>query len=250
MNKDEVAIIIPVFNSEKYIEKCLLSLINQDYKKIFPIIIDNNSQDNSIQIAKRILNSCSLRYKILQEKQQGVSFARNKGIKESNSQYICFLDPDDYLTPDSISSRVQEIKKTRLYVTFGRYTRFNEKNKNQEDFTPPKNINLNNIFYRNYIGNLTGLYDCSKLGKFFQEPIGHEDYEMWIRIIKKSKNSSGVIEKSIGYYRINEKSLSSNKIKSCLWHYRVLKKHVPNFFKLHLYFITYVIYHLKKIILK
>lgn len=243
MNKNEVAIIIPVYNAEKYIEQCLLSILRQDYKDIIPIIIDNNSTDNSIAIAKNILERGNFKYKILKEENQGVSFARNKGIKESNSQYICFLDPDDFLTPNSISCRVKILQKTGLSLTYGKYTKFNASYKYKKEIIPPAHVDMKNVYYKNHIGNLTGLYDCSVLGKFYQEPIGHEDYDMWIRILKKSELGVGITDVNLGYYRITPKSLSSNKIKSSIWHFNILKKYNKSNLKCLRYFIIYFIHH-------
>lgn len=94
--KGLVSIIIPVYNCEGYIEKCLKSLINQTYENIEIIVVDDGSEDNSLDICKKVALSDN-RVKVFNKENNGVSSARNYGISKSNGQYICFVDADDWV---------------------------------------------------------------------------------------------------------------------------------------------------------
>lgn len=91
---DKVSVIVPVYNGEKYIKKCLNDLMNQTYKNYEVIIIDDGSTDNTSEICKLICEKDS-RFKYFYQKNSGVSAARNLGIDLSEGQYIAFADADD-----------------------------------------------------------------------------------------------------------------------------------------------------------
>ena len=100
--ENSISIIIPVYNIEKYISNSIKSIINQTDKDFEVIIIDDGSTDNSIAIAQKLLKNTNINYKIIKQKNSGVSAARNTGIKHSNSNYIYFLDGDDFIDNKTI----------------------------------------------------------------------------------------------------------------------------------------------------
>lgn len=98
-----VSIIIPIYNVEKYIERCLQSVINQSIKNIEIILVDDCGTDNSIDIATKLLSESDVDYKIVHhEKNAGLSAARNTGLKVAQGEYVYFLDSDDWIAPDTI----------------------------------------------------------------------------------------------------------------------------------------------------
>lgn len=92
----KVSIIIPVFNTEKYLERCLVSLVNQTLKDIEIIIVNDGSTDNSLQIAQRFQDNDS-RVKIINQQNLKQGAARNNGIKNATGEYIGFVDSDDWV---------------------------------------------------------------------------------------------------------------------------------------------------------
>ncbi len=93
--QDLISIIIPIYNKEKELQRCLNSILNQTYKKIEIILVDDGSDDNSIDICKK--NIRDKRVLLLQKENGGVSSARNLGIKNATGEWIMFVDPDDYV---------------------------------------------------------------------------------------------------------------------------------------------------------
>ena len=96
MSQKKVSVIVPVYNVEKYIKKCVESLINQEYRNFEIILINDGSVDNS----GMIIDEMSLRddrIKVIHQKNQGVSAARNVGISFSKGEYITFVDGDDWV---------------------------------------------------------------------------------------------------------------------------------------------------------
>ena len=106
----KVSIIIPVYNVEKYIEDCLLSVINQSYNNIECIFVDDCTKDNSIDIINKRLAEYKgpIKFRIISHKiNMGLSAARNTGIRNSKGDYLFFLDSDDEITSDAISNLVK-----------------------------------------------------------------------------------------------------------------------------------------------
>ena len=98
MNK--CSIIIPVYNVEKYLPKCLDSIVNQTYKNIEIICINDGSTDNSLKILEEYAQKDE-RIKIINQENQGVSVARNVGIDNATGDYILFVDSDDWIDRDT-----------------------------------------------------------------------------------------------------------------------------------------------------
>ena len=90
----KVSVIVPVYNVEKYLKKCLDSLVNQTLKDIEIICVNDGSTDNSLQILQEYANTHP-NIVIVDQENQGVSLARNNGIKKAKGGYIGFVDPDD-----------------------------------------------------------------------------------------------------------------------------------------------------------
>lgn len=95
----KISIIIPVYNVEKYLNKCLDSIVKQSYKNLEILIIDDGSKDNSLKIAREYEKRDN-RIRVFTQKNSGVSSARNLGIKNSTGDYITFVDSDDWLELD------------------------------------------------------------------------------------------------------------------------------------------------------
>lgn len=101
-----VSVIIPVYNAEKYLEECCVSVLAQSYTSIEIILVNDGSTDNSLNICEKIAES-DPRVQVIHQENSGVSSARNAGIQASKGEFIVFVDADDILTENSISSRVE-----------------------------------------------------------------------------------------------------------------------------------------------
>lgn len=102
------SIIVPVYNTEKYIDKCIESILNQTYYKYEVIIINDGSTDNSKKVLEKYKDNEKI--KIITQPNQGQSVSKNIGLKESNGDYILFVDSDDYIEPDLLSTLSSNIK--------------------------------------------------------------------------------------------------------------------------------------------
>ena len=99
MEKNKISVIVPMYNTEDYIERCIRSIMKQAYKNIEILIVDDGSTDRSLEICQELQREDS-RIRIIQQENSGVSKARNVGIENSEGEYIGFVDRDDYLAND------------------------------------------------------------------------------------------------------------------------------------------------------
>lgn len=121
MKKNLVSIIVPVYNSEKYLTECIESIINQTYKNIEVILVDDFSPDNSFEICERFAKKDNRIKFFRKQKNEGVSEARNFGLQKSKGDYICFVDSDDYLENNYVECLLLRAQEGDLDLTFCRY---------------------------------------------------------------------------------------------------------------------------------
>lgn len=113
--KKKYSIIIPIYNAEKYLNKCLDSVVNQTYTNYEVIIVNDGSTDNSLSIIKEYTKD--KRFKVYSKKNDGVSDARNYGLKYVTGDYICFLNSDDFLDKDLLL-KLSEIKNKHDIIKY------------------------------------------------------------------------------------------------------------------------------------
>ena len=141
MLKSKVSIIVPVYNVEEYLEKCLLSICNQTYINLEIIIVDDGTKDSSGEIADKI-SAKDDRVIVVHKANGGVSSARNVGIKKATGDYIVFVDSDDYLEKDYVEYYVSIIEETNADVICGlnHFSVWNPKVNNDNSFYSLDNI--------------------------------------------------------------------------------------------------------------
>ncbi len=108
-----ISIIIPVYNTSKYLDQCLQSVLDQTYTDWECILVDDGSTDNSGEICDN-WGKKDNRFIIIHQKNQGVSAARNQGIKKSKGEYLCFIDSDDWVTPYYLTHLLSGMKENEI----------------------------------------------------------------------------------------------------------------------------------------
>ena len=113
-----ISIIIPVYNSEKYLESCLRSIKEQSYRDFEVIIVDNNSSDNSVKLIKKEIKGHK-QFSLISEKQAGQGNARNAGLKKAKGELICFVDSDDLIAKDYLKWLYESMKESDSSLAIG-----------------------------------------------------------------------------------------------------------------------------------
>lgn len=128
-NNLKISVIIPVYNSEKYIEKCLDSILNQSYKNFEIIVINDGSKDNSKEILDKYQNRYPNIITHIEQENKGVAISRNYGIKIATGDYIAFIDNDDFIDENYLETFVNQLQDTRYDAIIAGYRRPNEDGK-------------------------------------------------------------------------------------------------------------------------
>lgn len=121
MKQELISIILPVYNVSKYLEECMKSIINQTYKNIEIIVVNDESTDGSDYICEKY-KKLDNRIKVIHQKNQGLSAARNTGLNHCKGEYISFIDSDDYVKPDYIGKLYKSIKENNTKISVCGYT--------------------------------------------------------------------------------------------------------------------------------
>jgi glycosyltransferase involved in cell wall biosynthesis len=210
------------------------------------IIVDDKSQDNTVEIIEQYIRLNTNIKLIKLDKNIGQVMARNEAIKNAKGKYIAFLDSDDIWLPDKLQMQVQFMTDNNLVFSYSSYDIIDQGSNYLSTFYTKKFINYEELLKTNVIGCLTVIYNVEKLGKLYMKNIGHEDYVLWLEILKKIPYTMG-IDKPLASYRIAAKSVSSNKFKAALWQWKIYRK-VENIglLKSIYYFVHYLYYGIKK----
>lgn len=249
MSIDLVSIVTPSYKSTKFISQTIESVLAQTYQNWEMMIVDDFSPDNSNEIIEKYCQKDSRIKLIKLKKNSGPAIARNRAIEETKGKYIAFLDSDDLWLPEKLEKQVYFMIENNLSLTYSSFYTIDESGKKINTRIAQSSISYHDILKSNHIGNLTGIYDCEKLGKVYMDNVGHEDYTLWLKIMKEIKSTKGLIE-PLAEYRVFFQSLSANKLKSAKWTWNIYRNILHfNFFKSLYYFMYYINNAIKKRIL-
>lgn len=207
-----VSILTPAYNSEKFIAETIRSVQNQNYTNWEMIIVDDGSIDKTSSIASEMAKTDSRIKVFVLEKNSGTGIARNTALTKSSGRYIAFLDADDLWKPQKLQKQIDFLDINKLPFTFSFYDCIDEDGKSlHKRVEAPINLTYRQLFFCNYVGNLTGVYDVQYFGKISISSIRkRQDWMLWLTILKKIKTAQPVPE-SLALYRIRDNSISASK---------------------------------------
>lgn len=219
----EVTIITPVYNAEDFLEETLDSILNQTHQNWEAILINDNSKDQSLNIAKHY-ESIDSRFIVINKIQSGgAAKARNSGIAEASGRFISFLDSDDIWHPNKLEKQISFMKKNNVDLSFTGYHFISEEGVLGDSVSVPNEVSYKTLLRGNIIACLTAVYDTKKLGKVYMPDIRkRQDFALWLKITKSGVNAIGINE-SLAHYRIRKDSLSSTKFNTMMHTWRVYR---------------------------
>jgi len=209
-----VSILTPTFNAQKYIRATIESVQNQSYQNWEMILVDDASTDQTVSIIKEFAANDN-RIKLTElSKNSGNGFARNVALEKATGKYIAYLDADDLWFPMKLEKQILFLKTNNLPFTFSFYDCIDEEGNNlNRRVEAPLNLTYNQLFFCNYVGNLTAIYDVDFFGKIILEATQkRQDWRLWLTILKQIKTTKPVPE-PLAFYRIRKDSISSSKFK-------------------------------------
>lgn len=226
MSEDiKISVIIPVYNVEQYISECVNSVLNQTYKNLEVILVDDGSPDSCPQICDKYANEDD-RVKVVHKKNGGLSSARNAGMKVMSGDYVIFLDSDDFWNDknficDVIQTKIKDKFPDITIFGYAMYNQDTKETKNYLDFSVPFSGDDKAQQVKSLIdNNMYQSSSCNKIMKIklfrdndltFNEGVFSEDIDFSARLLICAE-SFAVYEKTIYMYRQNTDSIT-HKIK-------------------------------------
>lgn len=220
-----LSVVIPVYKVEDVLPRCIDSIVNQTYKKLEIILVNDGSPDNCGKICDQYANQDS-RIKVIHKLNGGLSDARNEGIKSANGDYIAFVDSDDYIVQNAFEILIKEAKSYNLDIVLGNAVIVKENCKNKPLMREKsfKNEIMTGIEYMCESIKQDSFHVCAWLNLykkdliiknklFFQKGLLHEDEEWTPRVFLEA-NRVKYIDFQFYMYVIREDSIMTKKDKT------------------------------------
>lgn len=238
--KPEVSVIIPAYNCEKTIEKAIASALNQDNVTVELVIVDDCSEDDTPKIIDKIAEKNRQIRVLHNSENKGVSETRNIGCKQANRKYIAFLDSDDFWEPNKLEKQIHLMEHKQAGMSYTAYYIVKDDNRIESKlYQVPTYVTYNKLLKENVIGCSTVVIrtelmrNCSFNSEYF-----HEDYVLWLQLLRKGEIAVGVQEPLV-YYKTGGRS--SDKVKAMYNRFIVYRKAEKiSFFKSIYYMLCYM----------
>lgn len=210
-----ISVIMAAYNAEKTIEQSIWSVLNQTYPNFELLVINDCSKDATVKLVESIATKDSRVRLISNETNRGVSYTRKCGLEKAKGEWIAILDSDDVWAPEKLEKQIvlQEKMKAELLFT-GSSFMDSDGNKIGWYLHAPGKVTYRQLLKQNVLSNSSVLVRKDLYVKYYA--IGdrmHEDFAVWLGILKDGKNAYGVDEPLL-IYRVSKSSKSGNKIKS------------------------------------
>lgn len=254
MGKEEqplISVIMPAYNSEKYIEQAIESVFKQQGGFAIELIVINDASSDHTRDAvqkavQRLeqsnfgsLGRCTLVY-MENENNQGAAESRNIGIRKAKGKYLAFLDADDWWSLDKLKKQVELMERTDAVLCgTGRELRNSDGTKRSKWIRIPLEITYNMLLRTNSIPCSSVLVKTQVVREFYMcHDELHEDYILWLRILRKYGKAYGINEPLLKS-RLSDGGKSRNKLKSAKMHYGVYRYLGYGWMKSCWYFVQY-----------
>lgn len=208
-----VSIIMPSWNTGKFITKSIQSVIDQTYNNWELIIVDDCSTDDTDEKVAPFLKDDRIKY-LKNESNNGAAISRNRALKEANGEWIAFLDSDDIWMPTKLEKQIFFMKINGYCLSFHEYEKIDEDDCPLNIYvTGPNLINKKKIYRYDYIGQLTMMYSAKEFGLIQINDIKkNNDYALRLKLFKKPETKAYLLKENLAKYRVRKKSISHDKI--------------------------------------
>ncbi|MBE5763143.1 MAG: glycosyltransferase [Clostridiales bacterium] len=219
---DLVSIIMPSYNTAKYIKESIDSVINQTYSNWELIIVDDCSKDETENLVKQYKDE---RIKFIKkEKNSGAADSRNKALLLAKGKWIAFLDSDDIWATDKLEKQIIFMEENNYAFSYTNYTRIDQNSVPLNIVcTGPKVVPFSKMKRYCYPGCLTVMYNVEVVGLIQIINIKkNNDYAMWLKVARKA--TCYLLNQELAQYRVRDKSISHDKLlKKLRSHYELFR---------------------------
>lgn len=207
-----VSIIMPSWNTGRFIGESIQSVLNQTYKNWELIIVDDCSTDNTDEIVASFDDE-RIRY-FRNDKNSGAALTRNKAMREARGEWIAFLDSDDLWAPEKLEKQLSFMKENGYTFSFTEYEKIDEESKPLNIYVSgPEKVNKHKMYNYDYIGQLTMIYSAKVFGLIQIKDIKkNNDYAIRLQLFRKKGACCYLLKENLAKYRIRKNSISHDKI--------------------------------------
>lgn len=221
----EISIITPCFNSEKFLEETIHSVLGQSFQDWEWLITDDCSTDDSVKIIENIGDP---RISVTKtDRNSGAGAARNISLEKASGKYITFLDADDYWESNFLEEMINFMKKENAELAYSNYSRCDENLKPSiGDFRADTEVTFDNLLKTCRLSLLSSMYNSERVGKeYFPAGSKREDHVMWLNLLQKIPVGKP-LNKTMAKYRMHATSISRKKTNIIKDQYLVYKDHM------------------------
>ena len=216
----KISIILPNYNSAKYLSRTISSILSQTYKKWELILVDDCSNKETIQILRKFEKNKKIKVFYL-KKNKGAAYCRNFAIKKSKSDYLAFIDSDDLWKKNKLEKQLNFMENNKLEFSYTNYFAKIESKSEIKEVMSPKKISFEEFTNNTAIATSTMMAkrEIVKNIKFTPTEIC-EDYFYKCQILKKIGKAHG-LQKFLTTYRVRNDSLQRSKLKNLFWIWKI-----------------------------
>lgn len=219
-----VSIVMPSYNTGKYIEESIKSVLAQTYDNWELLIVDDCSTDDTDQVVAQFKDSRIHYFK--NEKNSGAAISRNRALREAKGRWIAFIDSDDRWMSDKLEKQIHFMEQHDYHFSYTNYEEIDVNGKQSGvKVTGPKRVTRRGMFNYCWPGCLTVMYDAENIGLIQIADIKkNNDYAMWLKVCWKA--DCYLLDESLAQYRRGRKgSVSTHGIKTMIgWHYKLFRE--------------------------
>ena len=219
-----VSIIMPSYNTAKFISETIESVLAQTYTNWELIIVDDCSTDDTDAVVRPYLADERIRY-IKNDTNSGAAVSRNRALQEAKGKWIAFLDSDDLWFTEKLEKQISFMRDNDYHFSYTNYMEINEESKpNGKRVTGPKRITRHGMYNYCWMGCLTVMYDADTVGLIQIADIKkNNDYAMWLQVCQKA--DCYLLDETLAKYRKRNGSISNYGYgKLIKWHYKLYRE--------------------------
>lgn len=209
-----VSIIMPSWNTGRFIEEAIQSVLDQTYTNWELLIVDDCSTDKTEDVVEKYLSDKRIKY-FHNAKNSGAAITRNKAMREARGEWIAFLDSDDLWIPEKLDHQVKFMKKNGYSLSFTEYEKIDEDSRKLGIYVSgPNKVNRHKIYNYDYIGQLTMMYSVKEFGLIQIKDIKkNNDYAIRLQLYKKPDCCAYLLRENLALYRVRKTSISHDKFR-------------------------------------
>ena len=225
--KPIVSVIMPAYNAQRYLAQAIRSLQAQTFTQWELIVVDDCSGDDTAQIVSQLAQADPRIRLYRNEQNLGAAKSRNRGLELQEGEFVAFLDSDDVWRPKKLELQVDYMRQTNADLTYTAYAILDAQGRKAfQDYLVPPEVDFDGLLKQNVIGCSTAMLRGEVAKKYrFSEEFYHEDYVLWLEMLRDGCTAAGLREVLVEY-RFHEQSKAGNKTKAAAMRWQIYRDYL------------------------